>query len=1046
MLVGVKIHFQLMDTGGRPSDAWDAVSNERVGGETVVATTDAAGEFTVDLWPNTRGNRTTKYKCRVQFEGFREFSGIVEDVPGELQWVDFMLGGSAMEPQDMSAIAAAMTSHINAADPHTQYAKESDLGNAAVLDVGTTTGTVAAGDDPRLLAVADKVDKVAGKGLSTEDYSTAEKNKLAGIDVTLDAAVAAAEAARDAAVQGAIGLFPTTAAGIGQGVQGTSSLVPGSGGTNGTFALAFSGGTQVIAPTGRFVVAGGAVTQVIIDYPGYYSAGTPTISLAASAGLTGASVIATMGPNTPLGEYFSVPSAVVGEALIIYQNVAGTGVEKIRTSSAAAESMTRAEIRAATEITQRIGKIDTPVTGVDLSGTTYVFAMPVNANGHIRKVTLFAKSVGAIKVKRFTKSGNVFTFVAEVSIVISATGVQTFDDSKFGAFPVQAGEYIGFYVAAGVLSIVAGSADASSYWYGDVTYSDITTSFTDASVSVVSQHQIAFDIGTTVLTSNDYASVRESAANSSSKLDQLFQDVLIGRAAPVTGSMLPSYSWIFDSPIPSSGILTGWSIYGMRAGEVTLLVLSRLGSVFTRVYEKTVTIALGLNTFFDSIDVSEGHYLGVSIPAAGGSGAYVSGVADPVGWLFGSATDQSFTASWNGTSSTMQFGFTLSLVKSASDAIQDNPEIASSLPGLTRQSGQTVVGAGDSSMVGVHGFYAIQNQASECPPGLGSWFYLLRDAIHRNDPFFKHADELGVVDNASGTLISVNPASQKYTLPFNGIATYFSPVDANSYVEFDYKHFGSSNKCWIHTLQTNDGKAVTFDVKVNGVTRVSGFSTAPVTGNYAGLTPVAVEVPNVPNDGSVSTIRITNCAMIGGGSGKGVYICGASSKYSAIENTGYGGQSSSWMLANLAARVLNYNPKLVVFSIGANDHYKGVSAKQTEANINDIISACRASNPLMQMLFVGPPFSDESITPNSIMAETSRRIEKACAERGCRFISTQRLLANVDPALYRYDAIHMTKDGNTIIAMEVIRVLMGLAILQPDLIDANINYFGGATR
>jgi hypothetical protein len=150
LLVGVKIHFQLMDTGGRPSDAWDAVSNERVGGETVVATTDAAGEFTVDLWPNTRGNRATKYKCRVQFEGFREFSGIVEDVPGELQWVDFMLSGSSMEPQDVSAIAVAMTSHLNAADPHTQYAKESDLGGAASLDVGTTAGTVAAGDDARL--------------------------------------------------------------------------------------------------------------------------------------------------------------------------------------------------------------------------------------------------------------------------------------------------------------------------------------------------------------------------------------------------------------------------------------------------------------------------------------------------------------------------------------------------------------------------------------------------------------------------------------------------------------------------------------------------------------------------------------------------------------------------------------------------------------------------------------------------------------------------------------------------------------------------------
>lgn len=35
--------------------------------------------------------------------------------------------------------------------------------------------------DERLGAVPDKVDKVNGKGLSTNDYSTAEKNKLAGL-------------------------------------------------------------------------------------------------------------------------------------------------------------------------------------------------------------------------------------------------------------------------------------------------------------------------------------------------------------------------------------------------------------------------------------------------------------------------------------------------------------------------------------------------------------------------------------------------------------------------------------------------------------------------------------------------------------------------------------------------------------------------------------------------------------------------------------------------------------------------------------------------
>lgn len=138
-----------------------------------------------------------------------------------------------------------------------------------------------------------------------------------------NASSSAAQAAayRDAA-QLSKGIFPTTAAAIGSGVQGTISLVAGSGGANGTFALAFSGGTQVVAPVGYFVVSGGAVTQIAITYPGYYSAGTPTLSFAASTGLTGASATAVMGQNVPVGQYFSTPGA--SQTLLnLYQVTAG---------------------------------------------------------------------------------------------------------------------------------------------------------------------------------------------------------------------------------------------------------------------------------------------------------------------------------------------------------------------------------------------------------------------------------------------------------------------------------------------------------------------------------------------------------------------------------------------------------------------------------------------------------------------------------------------------------------------------------------------------
>ena len=120
----------------------------------------------------------------------------VEDIQLTLPIVRAIRGDTG--PIDTSAIEA----HENATNPHPQYALISALGTAAATDssdyataaqggkadtalqssdIGTTTGTVAAGDDARLLAVADKVDKIAGKGLSTEDYSTAEKSKLTGI-------------------------------------------------------------------------------------------------------------------------------------------------------------------------------------------------------------------------------------------------------------------------------------------------------------------------------------------------------------------------------------------------------------------------------------------------------------------------------------------------------------------------------------------------------------------------------------------------------------------------------------------------------------------------------------------------------------------------------------------------------------------------------------------------------------------------------------------------------------------------------------------------
>ena len=152
VLVNAIITFTLVDHIGVRSDTWDAVTSELVGGEPIIATTDASGEFTVALWPNSRGATATRYLCTVNSSGFRPFYGVVEDAAQPLPWVSFMANGTPLTPQEISQL--------------TQFLDEIEAAKDAAEDAAQAA----------IDSLGGKVDKVAGKGLSTEDYTTAEKN------------------------------------------------------------------------------------------------------------------------------------------------------------------------------------------------------------------------------------------------------------------------------------------------------------------------------------------------------------------------------------------------------------------------------------------------------------------------------------------------------------------------------------------------------------------------------------------------------------------------------------------------------------------------------------------------------------------------------------------------------------------------------------------------------------------------------------------------------------------------------------------------------
>ncbi|MER9024944.1 hypothetical protein NKI01_20560 [Mesorhizobium sp. M0815] len=151
----------------------------------------------------------------------------------------------------------------------------------------------------------------AAASAANASQTTADRAATNSDAVAAAAAVVSAQAARDASFYGK-GIFPTTAAAIGFGVVGNGAITAGSGGANGTFDLAFAGGTGSGA-AGRFVVAGGALTQILITAPGSYTV-APTFSFGASAGLAGAAAVAVMGRNVDVGEYFwtEVSAGIVG--------------------------------------------------------------------------------------------------------------------------------------------------------------------------------------------------------------------------------------------------------------------------------------------------------------------------------------------------------------------------------------------------------------------------------------------------------------------------------------------------------------------------------------------------------------------------------------------------------------------------------------------------------------------------------------------------------------------------------------------------------------
>lgn len=297
---------------------------------------------------------------------------------------------------------------------------------------------------------------------------TSETNAAASAADAEDSASASANSATAAALVAiAAGTYPNAAAtNVPRGLTQASvgAITAGSGGTNGTFSVAWSGGNFATNPTATFTVAGGVLTAFTITGPGRYIGASPTVptpSFAASSGLTGAAVALTAQFLISSGVGYWVVSSD-GSELLHYQNVNGTATIDSGVSFPLSPSLTSliadvADLTAflSTTTTIETYRLGSATTGPDdlttaAGGGLTVFGPQATSTDSLIEVSRYTSTTigtGAHKlvVRRLLSGADYQTVAVRDLPPVIALGKSTYTSADFAPITgIQVGDFIGF--------------------------------------------------------------------------------------------------------------------------------------------------------------------------------------------------------------------------------------------------------------------------------------------------------------------------------------------------------------------------------------------------------------------------------------------------------------------------------------------------------------------------------------------------------------------------------------------------------------------------
>lgn len=131
LLSGVRVTYKLIDADLKPTDVWDAITNERIMPLLIYAETGTNGQFSVNLWPNDRGEKPTYYECYVSIPGAGRFICYLTDDGSnrEIDWLTLRVT-DLMTPLATSLLQL----HMQNASAHLLPADRARLDALATMD------------------------------------------------------------------------------------------------------------------------------------------------------------------------------------------------------------------------------------------------------------------------------------------------------------------------------------------------------------------------------------------------------------------------------------------------------------------------------------------------------------------------------------------------------------------------------------------------------------------------------------------------------------------------------------------------------------------------------------------------------------------------------------------------------------------------------------------------------------------------------------------------------------------------------------------------